>query len=667
MKLLRRHAQAAPLFLPLLAVVGTVVGGYWLFFSVAVFLLALCWRLWRIAACSLLCALVSGLHTQSIRERAEMFCEQLELQEVVELHGTVERCLTRGCVLSTGWNGVRVLVRGNMPFTPGDVVRVRAAWREAAPPPVRGVFHAADWMRGQGIAASADYLEGEKLAKPLSLRTVQHWGLQMRERLARRLMPAGSESDTARQVLCALVLGDKSGAENETMEEFRNGGCLHAFAVSGLHVGLVSGILWLLLRLLRVRPVVIRPLLLVSVGVYVLMTGCAVPAIRAYIMLAVLLAGYMLQRRVNLLNTWSFAALLILLTDPSQLYNAGFILSFGIYATICLSLCLCMQETPWFGPDAYIPVSLRTPWEIRWSNAEYVVRGAVIVSLSAWLVSVPVTLYFFHSANSSSFLTNIAITPLLPVVMFCGLLHLCVGGIPWIGVASGWAAQKSAALLLGIVTWFGELPYAYLPAQPPASEHSLLIQGTRFGGSFAMLGNHGLLIDCGNEVTAELTTVPTLFHAGYTPAVLLVSAPQLNAGGGAAVLQRMWPELRVIQAHELPAEGLVFETQAGRFTLYPPPADSVRNRAIMHSPVVLWETPHRKVLYIGHATFPVYSALPPAARKADIAILGKNPHMPVPAAALEARQLILLPGVPGEGAHVLRLQPQGYILLENND
>ena len=667
MKLLRRHAQAAPLFLPLLAVVGAVAGGHWLLSSVAVFLLALCWRLWRIAACSLLCALVSGLHTQSIRERAETFCEQLELQEVVELRGTVERCLTRGCVLSTGWNGVRVQLRGEMPFTPGDVVRVRAAWREAEPPPVRGVFHAADWRHGQGIAASMDYLEGEKLAKPLSFRMVQHWGLRIRTRLARRLMPPGTETDAARQVLCALVLGDKSGAESETLEGFRNGGCLHAFAVSGLHVGLVSGILWFLLKLLRVRPVVIRPMLLVSVGVYVLMTGCAVPAIRAYIMLAVLLAGYMLQRRVNLLNTWSFAALLILLTDPSQLYNAGFILSFGIYATICLSLFYCMQEKAWFGPDEYIPVSLRTPWEIRWSNAEYAMRGAIVVSLSAWLVSVPITLYFFHSANSSGFLTNIAITPLLPVVMFCGLLHLCVGGIPWVGIASGWAAQQSAAMLLGIVTWFGELPYAYLPAHPPASEHSLLVQSTRFGGCFTMLGNHGLLIDCGSKTTAGLTTVPTLFHAGYTPAVLLVSAPQVNAGGGAAVLQRMWPELQVIHAHELPAEGLVFETQAGRFTLYPPPAELPRERAVSHSPVVLWETHHRKVLYIGHAAFPVYHALPPAARRADIAILGRNPYMPVPAAALEARQLILFPGTPGEGAHVLQVPLQGHIMLENND
>lgn len=643
MKFLRRHLLAAPLFLPLVAVAGAVPGGWWLLVSAVAVLFALLCRVWRIALCSLLCALVAGLHTRLLEEKAVAFCEQAELEEVVELCGTVERELRRGCVLSTGWNGVRVVLRGETPWKPGDVVRVRAQWKEPAPAGVPGVFDTAAWMRGQGIAASLDFMEGEKLGKPLSLRTLQHWGLRMREHLATRLMPPGTEQDAARQVLCALVLGDKSGAEEETMEGFRNGGCLHAFAVSGLHVGLISGIFWLLLRLLRVRPVVIRPLVLVSVGVYVLMTGAAVPAIRAYVMLAVVLLGFMLQRRVSLLNTWSFAALLILLVDPSQLFNAGFLLSFGVYAALCIALHLCLEEKAWFGPDDYIPLSLRTSWEMRWSNFELSVRGVVIVSLSAWLVSVPITLYFFHTVNTSSFLTNIAITPLLPVVMFCGLLHLCVAGVPWVGVATGWAAQKSAALLLAAVSWFGELPYAYLPAQEPATMHSILVQGTNFGGSFTMLGNHGLLIDCGNETTAEMKTVPTLFHAGYTPAALLVTTPRVSSGSGAAVVQRMWPAIPVIQAHELPPEGRAFETQSGRFTILPAPPELSRRNAANHHPLVLWESPAGRVLYVGNAAYAAFSSLPEL--DVDVAILGQHPLQAVQVMDVQAKHSILLPGM----------------------
>ena len=639
MKQLRRWVQGAPLFLPLVAVCGAIPGSWWWGLAVAVVLVALGCRLWRIAICTLMCAAVAGLHALRLEEKAREFCELAEQHEVVELRGTVERTLQRGCVLSTGWGGVRVVLRGKTLYTPGDEAQVRAQWQEPRAAGVRGVFDSASWMRGQGIAASLDIVESQKLGKPFSLRTIQYWGLCIREKLAQRLMPPGTEQEPARQVLCALVLGDKSGAEAATMEDFRNGGCLHAFAVSGLHVGLVSGILWLLLRALRVRPVVIRPLLLVLVGAYVLMTGCAVPAIRAYVMLAVLLLGHILRRRVSLLNTWSFAALVLLVPEPGQLYNAGFLLSFGVYAAICVATRLCMKEKPWFGPDDYIPISLRTRGEMRWSYAELALRGDIIVSLSAWLVSVPIMLYFFHSANTSSFLTNIAITPILPVVMFLGLLSLCSAGIPWLGGACTWLAQKSAALLLAVVAWFGELPYAYLPAQSPAPEYSLLVQGTSYGGSFTMLGNHGLLIDCGNDVTAELKTVPTLFHAGYTPAALLLTSSRVRDGGGAAVLQRMWPQLPVIRAAELPAEGLVLETQAGRFTIYPDSCSHMSGQ----SPVVEWECAAGRVLYIGNASYA--ASQPFLEEKADVVVLGEHSRQPVQAGDVEATRVLLLPVV----------------------
>ena len=268
MKKLRRWVQGAPLFLPLLAVCGAIPGAWWWLVSVAAMLLPSVCRLWKIALCALLCSLVAGLHTSWCEHLGREFRVQLEEREVVEVCGMVERNLRRGCVLSTGWNGVRVVLRGDTSYTPGDVVRVRGQRQESHSPGVKGVFNSEAWMRGQGIAASLDFVEGEKLGKPLSWRTVQHWGIRMQERLARRLMSIGGESGAASQVLTSLVLGDKSGAESETMESFRNGGCLHAFAVSGLHVGLVSGILWMLLRGLRVRPVVIRPLVLLATGVY---------------------------------------------------------------------------------------------------------------------------------------------------------------------------------------------------------------------------------------------------------------------------------------------------------------------------------------------------------------------------------------------------------------
>ena len=154
-----------------------------------------------------------------------------------------------------------------------------------------------------------------------------------------------------------------------------------------------------------------------------------------------------------------------------------------------------------------------------------------------------------------------------------------------------------------------------------------------------MLGNHGLLIDCGNEVTAELKTVPTLFHAGYTPAALLLTSPRVRDGGGAAVLQRMWPQLPVIRTADLPAEGLVLETQAGCFTIYP----DTRSHTSGQSPVIVWESAAGRVIYVGNAS---YAACQPFMEaKADVVVLGEHSRQPVQAGDIEASRVILLPGV----------------------
>ena len=190
-------------------------------------------------------------------------------------------------------------------------------------------------------------------------------------------------------------------------------------------------------------------------------------------------------------------------------------------------------------------------------------------------------------------------------------------------------------VLLAVVGWFGELPYAYLPAQKPAPLHSVAVQGTGYDRSFTMLGNHGLLVDCGSEAVAAQKTVPTLFYAGYTPAALLLTSKRAREGGGAACLERQWPGLPVIHAEELPAEGVVLETQAGRDTIYPAPAGQ--------PPLVLWENPAGRVLYIGHAAYTAYQ--PFSGLNPDIAVLGSHARQPVQRCDVSAARLVLLPGV----------------------
>lgn len=648
---LRRFLLSAPLFLPLTAVVGVIVGSWWMVMAAVSFLLALVLRLWRISAAVVLCGLLAWLHEAVLRQSSVRIGEQILQSDLIVLHGTVEKTLRKGFVLGNGFFEPSVLIRGENDVAVGEKLRVLAEPSENHEVSMPGLFDAESWKKGLGITAEFHLVRIEERYRPISLYTLQAWGLAVREALAGRLMPEGTEADVERQILCALVLGARERAEEEVLDDFRRGGCLHAFAVSGLHVGLFSAILLGLLRLCRTGPGVSRWLVLAGVGAYVVMTGASVPALRAYLLLVVVLGALILRRRCRLLNTWCFAALLVLLLAPHQLFNAGFLLSFAVYGALCIGLHFCMKESPWFSPDAYIPLRILNRWERAYRNLDFWLRGVVIVSLSSWLVATPITLLCFHTFNTWSILTNIAITPVLPVVMCCGLLHLALWWLPGVCLVTDWLAVKSAGVLLGVVAFFADWPAAWLPAAPPAAPQELMVSGCGFGQSFTVLGNPGLVINPGNEMNVQFRTYPSLFHAGFSPAAILQTRPGKNYSMGAEQLHACFPVSSLFRVNDLKPQGMSLRTGAGVYTFYPPSPSFPRRLADNRLPIIRWQGCNGlRVLYVGQTPAEALHRMPPEARRAEVLILGNNEVFPLSAediASCEARLVILLPGSGG--------------------
>lgn len=659
----RRGVAGAPLLLPLLAVVGVLLGGWG--GGLPALLAAAALRSWRVATCAALAAAVSLLHTELLERRAEALQQCLAEQGCAVVCGTVERTMKRSCILREGMNGMRVSVAGDAVASArvGEVLRVTAEPLPDTRPAFPGMFDAAAWRRSQGVAASLGALRAEPQGYPVSLDRLRAWGMAQRDRLVRRLMPEGTESDARRQVLCAMVLGAKDEADAETLEAFRRGGCMHAFAVSGLHVGFVSGLLWFLLLLLRVRPAVARILLLAAVGLYVLLTGAAVPALRAYLMLAVGVGAVLLRRQLSLLNTWCFAALLTLLVSPHQLVNAGFLLSFAVYAAICVGWAFCLRyDRPWFGPDSYLPFTLRTRWENREQQWELMARGAVAVSLCAWLTALPITLFFFHAVNPYSFLTNAAAAVLLFPVMTAGMLYLAMGTLPCIGAAAEWCALHAAGALLALVSFFGDGTGAYLPAVPPQPPTVLMVLPAESAACCCVLGNPGLAVEPGNAAAARYTTAPALFHGGFRPKAVLPLRCTPAAREGASAVRQLLPGVSVLSAAAQPQR---FRTGAGTYTIYPPAAELSARSAANRCPVIVWESPAARVLYVGAASRVTWESLPESERRGDVLILGSNPALPLydaeAWAAAGVHTLILLPDA-ADAPLQRELFPQVYTL-----
>ncbi|MDE2345117.1 MAG: ComEC family DNA internalization-related competence protein, partial [Gammaproteobacteria bacterium] len=151
-------------------------------------------------------------------------------------------------------------------------------------------------------------------------------------------------NDAFAGLAAALVMGDESRISSEQWRVFRETGTAHLVSISGLHISLMAGIVFLLIRFFWRRsawlcarlPVTLAAAFgaLLAAIVYAALAGFSVPTQRALIMLAALAAATLLRRHMRVTDVLGLALLAVLLRDPLSAGEIGFWLSFGSVAAI---------------------------------------------------------------------------------------------------------------------------------------------------------------------------------------------------------------------------------------------------------------------------------------------------------------------------------------------
>lgn len=196
-----------------------------------------------------------------------------------------------------------------------------------------GSFDYAGWLYAQGVRYSG-YVKGQgERIRP------SRWNLDgLRQQISRRLEEI-VDSPRAASVMRALAVGDRSGLERRDRDVFAATGTSHLMAISGLHIGLVSGLVYLLGRLLWRRfPVLCGrwpagvaaalPAMLAGTG-YAALAGFSLSTQRALVMLLVIMGALVWRRHLHPLQGLLVALLLVVILDPLSLRSAAFWLSFG--------------------------------------------------------------------------------------------------------------------------------------------------------------------------------------------------------------------------------------------------------------------------------------------------------------------------------------------------
>lgn len=251
----------------------------------------------------------------------------------------------------------------------------------------------------------------------------------------------------------AIMTGDRSAIGQPTLEALRISNLAHLLAISGLHMGLLAGVVLGALRLglaavpavgLRVpaRKIAAVGALLAAAG-YLALSGGNVATERAFIMVAVMLVAVILDRRAISLRAVAVAAVVVLLLRPEALLGPGFQMSFAATTALVAVFGWMRGRAP-----ADVPGWLRP------------VFGVVIASLIAGLATAPVAAAHFNQIARFGLLANLASVPLMgTLVMPAAVLAACLMPLGLEGAAL-WAMGLGLEWILGVAHWVAALPGA---------------------------------------------------------------------------------------------------------------------------------------------------------------------------------------------------------------
>lgn len=316
------------------------------------------------------------------------------------------------------------------------------------------------YLKDRGVTFGVDSLRpGKPVALESLFRAVFfHLLEKSKEALTAGSLPLNPET----RVYQALVLGQRTGLDSDQKRIFRDTGTAHLFAISGLHVGLVGGFLFFLLRSLRVRTRIQIFGTLSILLFYVLLTGATPSAVRAYLMIAFLLGAKAFQRAYCPTSALAASALVVLLIDPLQLSTLGFQLSYIVVLSILvfggpLSQTL-MKRTD---PEYWLPGQSGSPFHRsrRW------LFGSFAISLAAFFGSAPLIMDHFDILPLSSVFLNLLLIFPATIVLLIGFVSLFAGlfGVLWLSAPLNMIAGWMIGAMTGIVSTAADLPLSAIP------------------------------------------------------------------------------------------------------------------------------------------------------------------------------------------------------------
>jgi competence protein ComEC len=272
----------------------------------------------------------------------------------------------------------------------------------------------------------------------------EKWAIQLRS-ICDKIFAENIKTEQEYSIAAALVLGIKHHLDEDLKQAYTNAGVTHILAVSGMHVGIIFGLLNVFLAFLRKKPkgkLLYVVVVLIALWLYAFVTGLSGSVLRAVTMFSLLTIAQNLSRNTNIYNTLAASAFLLLLYNPFLLMDVGFQLSY-----------LAVLSIVYFYPKLY-------PLYEPTNRVIHFLWQMTCVSVAAQVFTLPITLYHFHQYPTYGILASVLVVPIGQVILILGVALLIGSFLPYLPTMIGFVLEKTIWICNKIVFGVENLDYA---------------------------------------------------------------------------------------------------------------------------------------------------------------------------------------------------------------
>lgn len=349
-------------------------------------------------------------------------------------------------------------------LTTGDALRLRATLQPPPEPVAPGAF---DFARRAWFARLGSTGYATSKLEPLFDAPAPPWDLTawayvdaLRAKINDRIR-AVLPGETG-EIAAALITGARGGISEEVNQAMRDSGLFHILSISGLHMAIMAGtVFWLVRALLALIPsLALRfqikkwaaAAALIAALFYLLLSGASVPTVRSWIMMSIMLVAVMLDRPAITMRNVALAAFFILIVAPESLFDPSFEMSFA--AVVAL---VALYE--WMSTRARDRLGDVSPWWQGLRKGWTLLFGAALTTLAASTAIAPFAVYHFHRMNHYSLVANLIAAPLVSLLIMpmalLSLISMPFGLEAWPLKAMGMGIEFMVATGVWVASWPG--------------------------------------------------------------------------------------------------------------------------------------------------------------------------------------------------------------------